>query len=89
MLCTNRGCISREIKISLVREIKIQYHKRTYSAASLSSTCLFFSRSTLFPAIAIIISFPTIFLNSLTHFLTLTNDSASVISYTNNAPSIL
>ena len=45
------------------------------------------SKSHLFPAIAIQISFPTIFRSSFTHFVTLLKDSASVISYTKSAPS--
>mmetsp|Transcript_21354 Transcript_21354/g.30145 ORF Transcript_21354/g.30145 Transcript_21354/m.30145 type:complete len:244 (+) Transcript_21354:267-998(+) len=57
-----------------------------YSFASASSTCLFFSKSLLFPAITNTIFFPTIFRSSLTQFRTLLKDSRSVMSYTSKAP---
>ena len=62
--------------ISLYRYIR----DKAYFTASASSTCLFFSKSILLPAIRIIISLPTILRNSFTQVFTLLNDSASVIS---------
>jgi hypothetical protein len=90
--CSHRLRISIETPIRLRQYnnqryiFKLRSHSETYFIASPSSTARFFSKSILFPAITITMSFPTIFRNSLTQFLTLWNDSASVMSYTRSAP---